>query len=779
MNRSLREVICMKFTFLILLSVSIFGLATETLRADEAPLSEETIRAAVQRIDGMVAKVCEEHGVALNPAIDDETFVRRAYLDLAGRVPSIGEARDFLGSDYPAKRDRLIEALVNSEGHVSHAYNYWADVLRVNDQLGNNSRSNEAAYRLWIKDALRRNKGYDEMVHELVTATGHLWENGAIGYYQRDRGMPLDNMANTVRVFLGTRLECAQCHNHPFDKWTQMDFYAMAAYTNGMDGNRYDSPNRRALTEASKGDGGDARRKLMAEIRARLEEQYGKDKQAMRAAMKEELTKLRKDGDTDAKRNGGDESLRLVLNELYKPLRYTTVAEGDKPLKLPHDYQYDDAKPGDVVAAGTMFGAEAETGGDRSKAGAYAAWMTSPENPTFTKVIVNRLWKRMFGLALIEPFDDLTDQSVSTNPELLAYLEGLMKDLDYDMRAFTRILASTDSYQRAATTTELELGAPYYFQGPVLRRLTAEQVWDSALTLLVEDPDRYKPSVNGEIALIEEQKQIFESLEGLPFEDYRTMVEALSATIGEQSEWIEQKRKEAVAARSAGDEEKARALSAEVRDAQKILDRTMREQAFGKVNRGGDVAELREVFGITAEVLAESTLEAARLETPEEAVPGGLTKKERRALAKSKTEEKAKRKGKGAKGEAKPGETGILARASEITARPGSFLRTFGQSDREVIENASDEPTVPQALELLNGPVTAAVSSPGSVLGKALGEAATPEAKIETLYTAVLSRRPDAAETARLLEVVAEKGEEAYDEIAWALLNGAQFLFVQ
>ena len=160
-------------------------------------------------------------------------------------------------------------------------------------------------------------------------------------------------------------------------------------------------------------------------------------------------------------------------------------------------------------------------------------------------------------------------------------------------------------------------------------------------------------------------------------------------------------------------------------------------------------------------------------------VPGGLTKQERRALTKSKMEEKTKRKGKGAKGEAKPGELGTLARASEITARPGSFLRTFGQSDREVIENASDQSTVPQALELLNGPVAAAVGSPGSVLGKALGQAATPEAKIETLYTAVLSRKPKSDETARLLEVVAEKGDEAYDEIVWALLNGSQFLFVQ
>ena len=751
----------------------------------KAPLTEETIRAAAKRIDELVAQSCKEHKVPLNAAISDEVFVRRIYLDLAGRVPTVEETRAFLGNTYAAKRDRLIEELLGSEGYVSHTYNYWADVLRVNDSLGNNGKSNEAAYRLWIKDALRQNKTYDQMVFELVSARGHIWENGAIGYYQRDRGMPLDNMANTVRVFLGTRLECAQCHNHPFDKWKQMDFFEMAAFSNGMDGNRYDSPNRQALSEMGKKEHGKARDEKVTEVRKQLEEKYGNDKPALKAAMKTELAKLRESGEVEEKKKKGGDPLKLVLGELYKPLRYTTVAETEKVLKLPHDYQYPDAKPEEVVTPGTMFGAPAVIAEGQPKIEAYAKWMTSPENPTFTKVIVNRLWKRLFGLALIEPFDDLTEQSVSTNPELLAYLEGLMKDLKFDMRSFTRILASTESYQRAATTVELELGMPYYFQGPVLRRLSAEQVWDSALTLLIEDPDRYKPSVKKDIASIEEQKQIYESLEGLPFEEYREMITKLSAEIGEESRLVDQKRKEAVAARSAGEDEKARELSRELSVAQKTVDRTMREIAFGKLDRGADEAELMKVFGMTETLVENSVFEEAKLETPKEPIPEGLDKKARRALIKAQMEEKtvkaekAAKKGKGAKGEAPPGELGTLARASEITARPGSFLRTFGQSDREVIENASDEATVPQALELLNGPVSAALANPGSALAKQLQTATSPEGRIETIYTAMLSRKPSPEETARLLQEVSANGEKAYDDIVWAVLNGSQFLFVQ
>jgi hypothetical protein len=749
--------------------VSAEGISTE-------PLSEEAIRAAAKRIDELVLQSCESHGLAVNAAIGDEVFVRRIYLDLVGRVPTAAEVRDFLGSTYAAKRERLIEQLLGSEGYVSHTYNYWADVLRVNDKLGNNDEANEAAYRLWIKDALRRNKPYDEMVADLVTASGHVWENGATGYYQRDRGMPLDNMANTVRIFLGTRLECAQCHNHPFDKWTQLDFFSMAAFSNGMEGNRYDFPNRTALTETKKGEKRSKSRPVITpEIRDRLKDQFGNDKPAMRVAWKEELAKLQSAGAGEKeKKKKVDDSLKVVLGELYKPLRYSSVGDNVKSLKLPDDYQYDDARPGDVVAAATMFGSPVETSGNQSKIETYAAWMTSPENPTFTRVIVNRLWKRLFGLAIIEPFDELTDQSVSTNPELLVFLEDLMKDLKYDMRSFTRILVNTDSYQRAATAEEVEPGTPYYFQGPLLRRLSAEQVWDSALTLMIEDPDRYKPSLKSDIARIESQKQIYESLEERPFEEYKTMVEALSASTGEQSRIAAQKRKDAVAARAAGEEEKALALSREVRQAQAEVEKAMRKEAFVAVDRGADEAELFGVFGITESLLENSSLEPARLE--------GISRKERKALMMSKVADaKAKRKKgtKGSKGEAKPGDLGTLARASEISARPGSFLRTFGQSDREIIENASEEATVPQALELLNGPVSAAVVNPGSVLGREILKAGSPEGKIETIYTSILARKPTTEESERLLQEVSSRGDEAYNDIVWAVLNGSQFLFIE
>ena len=88
-------------------------------------------------------------------------------------------------------------------------------------------------YNEWVKQALRDNMRYDKMVQQMLTAEGKIWDDPAVGYTLRDSGMPLDAMNNTVRVFLGTRIGCAQCHDHPFDRWTQREFYQIAAYTYG------------------------------------------------------------------------------------------------------------------------------------------------------------------------------------------------------------------------------------------------------------------------------------------------------------------------------------------------------------------------------------------------------------------------------------------------------------------------------------------------------------------------------------------------------------------
>jgi len=139
------------------------------------------------------------------------------------------ETKSFLDSKSKTKRGDLIDELLDSYGFVSHQFNFLADVLRVK------TRSNKIVgqpYIDFIKDSLEANMPYDQFVVELLSAEGNMLghESRAVGYYLRDLNMPEDNMSNTVRVFLGTRLECAQCHDHPFDKWTQRDYFEMVAF---------------------------------------------------------------------------------------------------------------------------------------------------------------------------------------------------------------------------------------------------------------------------------------------------------------------------------------------------------------------------------------------------------------------------------------------------------------------------------------------------------------------------------------------------------------------
>jgi hypothetical protein len=189
------------------------------------------VATAAGRIDGLLESHWREHGVEPAPRLTPEQFARRAYLDLAGRIPTHDEVTQFLSSRDKSKRADLIDRLLESPDYVSHSYNFWADVLRLTERPLKTLPFEPYLY--YVKDSIRTNKPYDEWVHEMLTADGRLWENPAVGFQVRDFGMPLPYVDNTVRVLLGTQIGCAQCHDHPFDHWTQKQFYELAALTSG------------------------------------------------------------------------------------------------------------------------------------------------------------------------------------------------------------------------------------------------------------------------------------------------------------------------------------------------------------------------------------------------------------------------------------------------------------------------------------------------------------------------------------------------------------------
>ncbi len=759
------------------------------------------LRQATKKVDQLISAMLKEQKVKPNADIDDATFVRRAFLDIAGRIPTIEEAEDFHGSDYENKRERLISDLLESEGFVSHSYNFWADILRINRQLGNGAGVAEAGYQLWLKDSIRENKPYDEFVRELVAAKGKVWDNGAIGYYFRDRGMPLDNMSNTVRIFLGTRLECAQCHNHPFDKWTQMDYFHMAAFSYGMNANNYDNENRSAMRDFLNDERKSVYQKAVRsekfpmfrreqDIDKYIDREKGRGAEKFQQRLEYFEAKNEKDFRNRLKKgiaaldkfNKQTRAISQAESELYRQVRYIENGERQKDLKLPHDYQYDDAKPHDVVEPKTMFGTEIDFENiDQGMIDAYAKWMTTRDNPTFTKVIANRLWKRVFGVGVFEPVDELTDHTQISNPELMTYLEGLIRDLNYDTRAYLEVLYNTQAYQRAADSEELVLGLPYYFQGPTLRRMTAEQIWDSIVALALPEADGYRPRLKSQLQQVNKAKLIYESLTEIEPEEYVAMVKDVGNKMQEIIPKQDRLRDQMYKAREAENEELYRKLRTQSSDLQREMYQYISKVGHKKLHQEMSGEELLASLGMSEMGMGAMGMgmgarpqnavltKLPRPKSPEP--PEGLDKKQlsnwKRQLSYDMREYS--------------GLVSKMARASELEspAPRGHFLREFGQSDREVIENAAQNASVPQALNLLNGSMVEVLTNKFAVFGSRIHDVEDPTEKAKLIFQGMLTREPTEQEMEVALAEIDAHGEKGYHGIVWALLNTQQFLFVQ
>ena len=749
---------------------------------------------ASARLDALVDAHLARVGLKPNEPIDDATFLRRAWLCIGGRVPTVAEAGEFLRSTRADKRARLIADLLGSEAQVSHFYNYWADILRLQDDDAG-GRNASIAYQLWVKRALRENMPYDRFVAGMVSARGKFWENGAVGYYHRDRGMPLENLSNTVRIFLGVRLECAQCHNHPFDKWTQMDFYKMAAFSHNMNAseiygfqqNRVKAGEefKKRVREAYVKGAGRGENFPMPSLE-RLEEHiavHGKNprdpwlgtgKDAIGA---EEFRKSVQKGWAVAKPlEELNQGAYWAGVDLYYPLLNLGVLEKTADLKLPHDYKYADAKPGDAVAPGTMFGAtvDLKTGSSESTIDAYAKWMTSPENPTFTRVIANRLWKRAFGHGVIEQVDDFTELAQPVDAELMACLEDLMRELKYNLRAFQEVIYNTQAWQRAAGSAELEPGEPCHFPGPSLRRLTAEQIWDSVVALTIENADQHRPLLRGQLASLERERLMWESLEGRSAEEYIALMEQLAPLIHRRDREKTRVQDLMLAAQKQGDQDALAKLKEEYRQIEEPLRKAKLELGYVKL-AGFDASKM----DLGSAMMMEGAMNQS-VAPPENAVkpelklpdpPAGLNPGQLQAWRKDREAEMR------AYWQMWP----KMARASELeTPAPrGHFLRDFGQSDREMIENAADNASVPQALNLLNGPLVEALTNPYTIFGAEVKAAATLEEKTRVIFQAMLTREPTARELELVEAEVAQFGESAYVGVVWSLFNTQQFRFLQ
>lgn len=191
-------------------------------------------------IDDLVFANLKVIGVPPSAVCDDATFLRRVTLDITGRIPTEAETARFLTSAEPDKRDKLIEELLSSPGYADYFANKWTALLKNRRDDASDTVSN-FAFHAWVRDSLLSNKPYDQLVRELLGATGTVIGNPPVAWYKRVKE-PKEQLEDVAQLFLGVRMQCAQCHHHPFERWSQNDYYSLAAFFSQL--GRKPSPKR-------------------------------------------------------------------------------------------------------------------------------------------------------------------------------------------------------------------------------------------------------------------------------------------------------------------------------------------------------------------------------------------------------------------------------------------------------------------------------------------------------------------------------------------------------
>jgi hypothetical protein len=196
--------------------------------AGAAPAADKPDAAGVaRRIDQAIDKRLAAEKVPASPRADDAEFLRRASLDVTGVIPPAERVAAFLDSKDPAKREKLIDELLASPQYGRHMADVWQHLMLPHDS--DNRRLQAAPFVAWLEESFKANKSWDKIVRELLTATGAQDESPAVTYFLANP--TVDKMTDsTARLFLGVQLQCAQCHNHPFTKWKQDEYWGMAAF---------------------------------------------------------------------------------------------------------------------------------------------------------------------------------------------------------------------------------------------------------------------------------------------------------------------------------------------------------------------------------------------------------------------------------------------------------------------------------------------------------------------------------------------------------------------
>ena len=416
------------FRFALLLVAGVLSLLPSA-RAQAAGAKQ-----VAAEVDRRLAEELFTDAVELAPTTDDATFLRRVWLDLVGDIPSPEHVTAFLLDPSEDKRDRVIRDLLASEQFGQNWARYWRDVIlyrRIEERAVISSN----ALVTMLADDLNAGTGWDEVATRFITSTGDVQANGATAIIMAQEGRTEETTAELSRIFLGIQIQCAQCHDHPWDRWQREEFHELAAF--------FPRTGLRPVNTAT-------RRSYEVIVN---------------------------DAPNLGRRANSDNANRRGTPEHFMPDLDDPSAEGTK-----------------MQPKFFLTGAELPTGTrDAKRRETAAEWMTSSE--WFAKAYVNRMWAELVGEGFYEPVDDIGPDRTPNGGAAMEYLSEQFAANGYNPKWLVRVIVSTEAYQRECRPRRLPNAVP--FTANVAQPLRGDQLFNSMLTTLELDEETIRNLVSG------------------------------------------------------------------------------------------------------------------------------------------------------------------------------------------------------------------------------------------------------------------------------------------
>ena len=674
------------------------------------------------------AKAAAERKIEPMPLVDDSVFLRRIYVDLIGRIPTDAEVREFATRPAKGRREELVEQLLKDERFSDRWTIFFADMLRLRSQA-----SGGQALIAYVHNAVKTGMPYDELCRRLISTNGKAGRIPEVGFILGDDADPLAMASVTSQVFLGVRIGCAQCHDHPFDVWKRRDFYDMAAFYGKT--RRFESQLTKIIyaTEADQttilwppeGVGPAEERKPIApRFPFPIDESkntpgYIKRLAAARQAKIAAIPVAKGPTVDDLLESTSDKVAKATNGKLAEEL---ATADAKKDIRK-IDVQKGLYKPSELREQ-------------------LAQNVTDPRNRYFSRALVNRVWKTLIGRGFVEPVDDFRADNPPAMPEALDYLADEFVASDYDLRTLVRLIVSSEAYQRAHCPTDIDEPTRVMMETQLLatpvRRMIAEAMYDSIVTAGHMFEPKHSPGKNE-----------------------RTIREIVRVPKGGKPGEISQPVNLAAANKGpammagAGGPAMAAATGYALEDAIELdFNSILKEQ-------GEEEVELDEM-----KAMSKEELEAQRM--AQQRMMRSSTEYEDKVVTRVVDEN--------------PVFNSSLRMQSP--APEGHFLRIFGQPNRSDLGDLRDDSaSMRQALMMLNGRVTHEAARVGDLepMYRLLtGKAVNVEKAVQLAYMEILTRQPSSEEITDAKQIIGDAANplDGMADLRWILMNCNEFRFL-